>query len=286
MKNRRRPSAFTLVELLVVIGIIALLISILLPVLNRVREQAKQTKCASNIHQIFLAVQMYADEHKGFYPIAPLIGEQSPANDFMTYTMLPDNSGAGKINYAAGALWQYLGGAAKVDTIDAEQGSDHSARYALFNCPSDSDNPRLVRWGNMEVIERNFTYSFNALMREKPTQSGWVEGVTTSMVVNSSQKVLVIEEAWPNDGCCFLAYVDPNNPGTAQNPNIDRDEDDVLAARHVHKGNQGFADGHVEAISPKDLGFDTENVTLNDSRIPVVNNPYQAARYFDLFFGG
>lgn len=71
-QNQRtfRP-AFTLIELLVVVAIIALLLSILLPALGSARSQAKTVVCASNMHQMLLAMKYYSDDMRGYLPWIP-----------------------------------------------------------------------------------------------------------------------------------------------------------------------------------------------------------------------
>jgi len=64
----RKPRAFTLVELLVVIGIIAVLIAILLPALSRARQAAYTVKCASNLHQVGIGIANYVATNHGFLP--------------------------------------------------------------------------------------------------------------------------------------------------------------------------------------------------------------------------
>src|SRR4051795_13408576 len=78
--------AFTLVELLVVIGVIALLVALLLPVLGRARESANQVKCLSNVRQIAAALVSYANDNRGWMPGAAM-GQQRQAQDWIHWQL-------------------------------------------------------------------------------------------------------------------------------------------------------------------------------------------------------
>lgn len=125
MSDRARRG-FTLVELLVVIGIIAVLVALLLPSLNKARQQAQTAKCLSNLREIGHGIQMYAAETNGFL-VPGWIQEGGPDDD--------GAGGPGRDNYATILVgMKYLTAPnRRGPTGDDDAGS---VIDSVFRCPS------------------------------------------------------------------------------------------------------------------------------------------------------
>ena len=128
---RSRAAGFTLVELLVVIGIIAVLISILLPVLGSARRQAAAAKCAASLREIGNAFQMYAMENKGYYPPVRCI-----TNYRLSFSSNPPINYDGPQTYWMYFLAKYVskGKFGKYNGATAEDAA-YSMRSVLWGCP-------------------------------------------------------------------------------------------------------------------------------------------------------
>ena len=102
----RKPRGFTLVELLVVIGIIAILVGILLPTLGRARASARSVACQSNLRQLGMAVQMYVNANKQSLPWGEYQHTGAGASAYNTrWYMLLQNTLAGKYGISWDAAW-------------------------------------------------------------------------------------------------------------------------------------------------------------------------------------
>lgn len=142
--RRKRRNAFTLVELLVVIGIIAVLISILLPGLQRAREAANGLKCQSNCRQLMLAFLQWSMDHKGQLPGTIYSFSYTPTNpdhaDWL-YGTMPNSNAPGNFNTCpqTGTIYPYMKNpdsyrcpSADSERYGAEGGSNGKFDYAFF----------------------------------------------------------------------------------------------------------------------------------------------------------
>jgi prepilin-type N-terminal cleavage/methylation domain-containing protein/prepilin-type processing-associated H-X9-DG protein len=127
MKHRTRLAqrAFTLVELLVVIGIIALLIAILLPALAKARSSARTVACASNLRSIVQGMHLYATQNKGYFP--------GGANSSGAFLLQPATPAFSDNNCPeVSQIWDWQAPIAKVQGITFETGGTVAERVRRF----------------------------------------------------------------------------------------------------------------------------------------------------------
>jgi prepilin-type N-terminal cleavage/methylation domain-containing protein/prepilin-type processing-associated H-X9-DG protein len=143
---RRRRSGFTLIELLVVIAIIAVLIGLLVPAVQKVREAAMRAECENNLKQIGLAMHNYESARKRF-PVgglsAPLTTGGAASNASALIQLLPYVEQGNIFNKAD--LNQSMQAAANDPAVTTQE-------VPIFICPSDPSDARIVNYGRCNYL--------------------------------------------------------------------------------------------------------------------------------------
>jgi prepilin-type N-terminal cleavage/methylation domain-containing protein len=231
-----RPSprgGFTLVELLVVIGIIAVLIAILLPVLSKARAAANRVACQSNVRQIFVGISLYCNDSGDWYPTA------ANPSDGLIYVPMNDD-------------WVYWEqGRAIDDSPIARYLNVNGEQFKkVLRCPSDilETHTTHAALASQGVYMYSYGLNYSAGVNFKPPY--W-NRTKRAQWHRQSQKILITETMWP-------VYEPLGSLARSHGQGIST-KTGALMGVNV---SAAFMDGHVQAIDG-DFAMDITQIQLD-----------------------
>jgi prepilin-type N-terminal cleavage/methylation domain-containing protein/prepilin-type processing-associated H-X9-DG protein len=244
-----RWKAFTIIELLVVISIIALLTAILIPALQNSRRQARAALCGSNIKQLVLGLTMYETENGTF-----------PYSFDNTHKEPPPGGYPGYLQYDRMGWWWF--------NRITDYSQEDPMRNLIIWCPS-----RQIRDNALKYNVLSGNYGVNqSICKSSQGKKSQAEFIGTPLraadIPHPSQALLIVDAGYSMINWWHATSSPPVSLGstiedTAYIPglsiNRERDlwpshEEDAIYGRHPHKTvNVGFVDSHISRIKADDL---------------------------------
>jgi prepilin-type processing-associated H-X9-DG protein/prepilin-type N-terminal cleavage/methylation domain-containing protein len=229
----RQRQAFTLVELLVVIGVIALLISMLLPALKKAREAAVRTQCLSNMRQCFMGFELYKTANRGYIPQRSTI---SGAYNFWPRFLVNGMSGDGKLGHPQYLPLKVVACPANVgfDQITAATEASEFA-YGIYAPDAQSEFMQVYDYDDHNPSSGP---NNNWYFVQKP-------GRIRSLNVSAANFIMLADTAMGQylPGWNFGIWK-PDNP---------HNYDTTIQTIHGTRANVLFYDGHGESLTDKEM---------------------------------
>lgn len=228
----RKQNAFTLVELLVVISIIALLISIILPALGEAKEIVRSATCLNNLKQVQLGAEIFANNHNNKYPSRYVVDPESGTGHTSVYLWYGDR-GDGTSSGLSFADFE-------ADDRPINEELELSADgLSISRCPTDVD---------VVAKATGTSYPVNQVLSN--SQSGYG---TNRDAIRSPSNFVVSSEA----GAYYSIYAaDPPNDSFVDGA---FELKDLFWHRSSRTWNASFSDGHASSIFVKDYNVLTQN---------------------------
>ena len=250
MFNRSKAprGAFTLIEILVVIGIIALLSAILFPALAKARENGRKVVCVSNMKSLGTAFSLYAQDYGNRYPFAAQLQKWADGGAWVAGGeggVPKDYNGTSEFGLANPTTFETIAG----HEAYPEKGAlfPYSKSAQIYVCPSAKD-------GNVKKL----SYSMNCA----------VAGIAITRIREADKIVLLVDEGDTiNDGYLWAT----NNSGST----------DSLFKGHNGSGNLLFTDGHVKSYPFDRMPIDNTPAGLLTKSKTTIGEE----RFHDLAFG-
>jgi len=246
-----RGKAFTLVELIIVIAVIAVLMSILIPILHTAREQTREVMCGSNLKQLSLALTTYAQDNETF---------PQGFDDFSYFFIAPPGGYVGNAVYDKMGWW-WFHFLADILLGDYEKGT---ILWCPSRCIQDAGSKENILCGNYGVNR--------AICKDAPGMiSGEFVGQSYSLyeIRRPVETLLIIDSgysliSWRGaTNASVQPFENTRREGSFYVPGLQINEDrvifpgqeaDAIGGRHLNKSvNVGLADGHLRRLKADDL---------------------------------